>query len=61
MKIGEKITASEGKVFRLIHNKVVIGEIIYVGYIWIDGVKTPFSMDLIEEIDKTDKTIEESI
>lgn len=51
MKIGEKIIATEGKVFRLVHNKVIIGEIIYVGYIWIDGIKTPFSMDLIEEID----------
>ena len=51
MEIGEKITASEGKVFRLIHNQSILGEELYVGNVWIDGVETPFSMELIEEVD----------
>lgn len=52
MEIGEKITASEGKIFRFKHNGFILGKEFYVGNVWINEIETPFSMDLLEEIDE---------
>lgn len=62
----EPIVASEGKVFRLKHNNFILGAEFYPGNVWINDVETPFSMDLVEEVDiiaeaEENTTVDETI
>ena len=46
------ITASEGKVFRRIHDQFVMGESIVLGYDYSTGVKREDKAEYYEEVDK---------
>ena len=55
------IRAEDGNVFRRIHDQIIMGDVIYLGYDYSTGVKRLDLPKYYEEIEKPDEDVTEEV